>query len=217
MIRVELHCHTRYSKDCLIDLPALLRTCQRKGIQRLAITDHNNIQGALHAYDLDPQMVILGEEIATRSGELLAFFVHDEVPPGLPAEDAIKYLRKQGAFISVAHPFDRFRSGHWHTSDLERIAPLVDAIEVFNARCLLPGFNWDAQEFAKLHGLPGTVGSDAHALFEVGQACLLLPDFQDAKGLKEALTQATPKVSLSPPWAHLASRYAAWRKKLVGV
>jgi len=216
-MRVELHCHTLYSKDSLISLPALLSTCQRKGIQRLAITDHNSIRGALRAQELDPQRVIVGEEIATRSGELLAFFVREEVPPGLPCEEAIARLRGQGAFISVAHPFDRFRSGHWHLSDLERIASLVDAIEVFNARCLWPGFNRQAQVFANAHALPGTVGSDAHAFFEVGRACLLLPNFQDAASLKEVLPQAVAQVSLSPPWAHLASRYAAWRKKLDGI
>lgn len=217
MIKVELHCHTIYSKDCLVNLPDLLRTCQRKGIQRLAVTDHNRIQGALEAQTLDPEMVIVGEEIATQSGELLAFFVREELPPGLPAEETIALLRDQGAFISVAHPFDRFRSGHWHLPELERIAPLVDSIEVFNARCLWSSFNRRAQAFAWKHNLPGTVGSDAHALFEVGQACLLLPDFQNASSLKEALTQATPQVSLSPPWAHLVSRYAAFRKKLVGI
>jgi predicted metal-dependent phosphoesterase TrpH len=217
MIRVELHCHTIYSTDCLVNLPDLLRACQRKGIQRLAVTDHNHIQGALKAQGLDPQMVIVGEEIATQSGELLAFFVREEVPPGLPPEETIALLREQGAFISVAHPFDRFRSGHWKLAELERIAPLVDAVEVFNARCLWPGFNRQAQAFARTHTLPGTVGSDAHTLFEVGQACLLLPDFQDVKSLREALTQATPQVSLSPPWVHLASRYAAWHEKLAGV
>lgn len=212
MLRVEFHCHTSYSKDSLLPPERLLQTCRRKGIDRVVITDHNTLQGALHAQRLDPERVILGEEIMTHEGELLAAYVSQEVPPGLPAEEAIAMLREQGAFISVSHPFDVTRSGHWKTDDLLRILPLVDAIETFNARCLRQEYNTRALAFALQHNLPGTVGSDAHAAFELGRATLLLPDFQDAAGLKAALPQAVVSARLSSPWVHFASVYARWRK-----
>jgi predicted metal-dependent phosphoesterase TrpH len=214
MFLTEFHCHTVYSKDSLTTPRQLLAACKKKGIERVVITDHNTIQGALHARDLDPERVIVGEEIMTVSGELLAFFVQEQVLPGLHPREAIARLREQDAFISVSHPFDRHRSGHWKLPDLQSIAPLVDAIEIFNARCILADFNHQAQEFAQQHNLPGTVGSDAHAPFELGRAGLRLPGFHHRESLLEALQQAQAIVRLSPAWVHFYSRYAVWRKKL---
>lgn len=213
MLRLEFHCHTIYSKDSLTRPADLLNTARRRGIDRLIITDHNTIAGARSAYAIDPQRVIIGEEIKTQKGELLAAFVSEEVPAGLPPLEAIARLREQNAFISVSHPFDHFRNGAWALSDLQEIAPLVDALEVFNARVIWPHHNRMAADFARLHGLPGTVGSDAHALIELGAATLLTPDFHDAAGLKAVLPQAQSQVRLSPPWIHLYSRYAIWMKK----
>jgi predicted metal-dependent phosphoesterase TrpH len=213
MLRFELHCHTVYSKDSLLDPKKLLKACQRKSIDRVAITDHNTIAGAIHARDYDPVGVIIGEEIMTTQGELLAFFVQEEVPAGLSPPDAINRLRDQGAFISVSHPFDQFRSGSWETTNLIKILPLVDAIETFNSRCISRTCNQKAQEFACLHNILNTVGSDAHTAYEIGKATLLLTEFHDAASLKAALSLAEPKVTLSGPWVHLTSRYAVFYKK----
>ena len=150
----------------------------------------------------------------TARGELLAAYVTEEVPPGLSPRETIKRLRGQGAFISVAHPFDAWRSGHWELEDLLEIAPLVDAIEVFNARCMKPGANRQAMEFAREHNLPGTAGSDAHTAFEVGRACMLLPQFEGADGLRAVIRQGQVVGRMSPFWVHFASRYAALRGRL---
>ena len=213
MIRVEFHCHTIYSPDSLTSPHEIVSTCRRKGIDRIVITDHNTIEGALRAQELDPQRVIVGEEIMTRSGELLTAFVTEQVPAGLPAQEAIQRLRQQGAFISVSHPFDALRKGHWDPPDLQAIADQVDAIETFNARCIRPGDNRKAQAFAAAHGLPGTVGSDAHAPLEIGAATLLMSDFSDPASLRAALPEAQMRGALSPFWVHFFSRYAKWRKK----
>ncbi|HEX9090809.1 MAG TPA: PHP domain-containing protein [Anaerolineales bacterium] len=214
MITVEFHCHTWYSHDSLVRLPQLLATCRKKGLQHLAITDHNTIQGALEAVALDPHTFIAGEEILTLQGELLAYFVKELVPAGLPASETINLLRQQGVFISVAHPFDTLRKGHWTLDDLLEITPYVDAIEVFNSRCIAAQANQQAAEFAQEHHLLATVGSDAHSLGEVAAASLFLPEFHDALSLKQALAQAQKHVRLSSPWVHFYSRYAAWRKKM---
>lgn len=213
-VRAEFHCHTVYSKDSLLHPRDLLAACRRKKIDRLVVTDHNTIAGALHAQDIDPTRVIVGEEIMTQSGELLAIFVKEEIPPGLAPEEAIDRLRAQDAFIGISHPFDRTRKGHWELSALEQIIPEVDAVEVFNARCMWPDFNSQARDFARKHSRLEIVGSDAHTAYELGKATLLLPDFQDTAGLKQSLARAAHASSLSPPWIHLSSRYAVWRKKL---
>jgi predicted metal-dependent phosphoesterase TrpH len=216
-IRLEFHCHTRYSPDSLAHPRDVLEACRRKGIDRVVITDHNTITGALVAKDLDPARVIIGEEIMTTEGELLAAFLTEEVPAGLTPEETIDRLRAQGAFISVSHPFDVLRNGHWRRDHLLRIVSRVDAVEVFNARCMWPGFNAQARHFAEQHRLAGTVGSDAHTILELGNASIWLEPFNDARSLAAALEKARFQTSLSAPWVHLASRYAVWRKKQIGV
>lgn len=214
-LRVEFHCHTIYSSDSLTKIPQLLSKSRRRAIDRLVITDHNTITGALAAKQLDPEHVIIGEEIKTQEGELLAAYVQEVIPKGLPAKQAIKLLRAQGAFISVSHPFDITRSGHWLENDLLDILPLVDAIETFNARCFPPTYNRAASTFAQTHNILGTVGSDAHTLSEVGKATMLLPSFEDAESLSLSLPNARYDVSYSPPWVRLTSRYATLRKKIL--
>ncbi len=213
MLHVEFHCHTIFSKDSLLPVEKLLETCQRRGIDRVVITDHNEIAGAERARAIDPQRVIVGEEIMTSKGELLAAFVEEKIPPGLPPLEAITRLREQGAFISVSHPFDVMRKGHWELSELEQIVPFVDAIETFNARCFSSEYNQLAQTFAQENGILGTAGSDAHAAFELGKARMVLPEFDDAESLHSALGQVEYQVSLSAPWVHFTSRYATLRKK----
>ena len=85
MIRAEFHCHTVYSHDSSNRIPQLAAAAREQGISRLAITDHNTIRGALIAKELDPLLVIVGEEILTEQGELLAYYVQEEIPKGLSA------------------------------------------------------------------------------------------------------------------------------------
>jgi predicted metal-dependent phosphoesterase TrpH len=214
MLRVEFHCHTIYSKDCLLKPEKLVETCRRKGIQRVVVTDHNTIAGALRAKEIDPELVIIGEEIKTQEGELLAAYMTDEISPGLPALETIAMLRDQGAFISVSHPFDVMRNGHLQLDDLRKIESIVDAIEVFNARCMSSSYNDEAKTFAQEYDLKGTAGSDAHAAFELGRATMLLPEFHDADSLRESIKHVEYQVRLSSPLVHFTSRYAVWRKAM---
>jgi len=214
MLRVEFHCHTVFSKDSLTSPQKLVETCRRKGIDRVIVTDHNTIEGARVAQVFDPELVIVGEEIMTTKGEILASFVTEEVSPFLPPQETIDRLKAQGAFISVSHPFDKLRAGGWKEDDLLEILPEVDAIEVFNSRCMDPDFNRLAQEFAERHNVPGTVGSDAHAAFELGRSLLLLDQFEGPDEMRKVIRNGIPKVKWSPPWVHLTSRYAVLYKSL---
>ncbi|NWG07997.1 MAG: PHP domain-containing protein [Chloroflexi bacterium] len=213
MLHVEFHCHTNASKDSLTTPQELVETCRRKKIDRVIVTDHNSIAGARAAQALDPERVIVGEEIMTTKGEILAAFVAEEVPVGLTPQETIQRLREQGAFISVSHPFDRFRSGGWREPDLLEILPLVDAIEVYNSRCMLPAFNREARWFAEKHNIPGTVGSDAHAAFELGRSVLLLETFEGPDGMRKVIRNGVRRTRWSPPWFHFTSRYASIQKK----
>jgi predicted metal-dependent phosphoesterase TrpH len=148
------------------------------------VTDHNTIEGAREAYALAPDLIIIGQEIDTAvGGELIAYFVKDQIPRGLPPPDAIARLRSQGAVISVSHPLDRLRNSAMGEQNTLAIIEQVDALEVFNARCLLPADNRRAAELATRHNKLGTAGSDGHTLPEIGSAYVVLPPF---KGNPEA-------------------------------
>jgi predicted metal-dependent phosphoesterase TrpH len=214
-LSIDFHCHTFISKDSLTTPERLIAAAQRKRLDHIVVTDHNSIAGALAAYALNPERIIVGEEIMTTKGEILAAFVAEEIPRGLTPKETIQRLREQGAFISVSHPFDSWRNGAWKLEDLLEIVPLVDAIEIFNARCTAAADNQRASEFAQTHNLPGTAGSDAHAAFELGNARLVLPQFTDVDELRMVIPQGQVKGGLSPFWVHFASFYARWRKMVV--
>jgi predicted metal-dependent phosphoesterase TrpH len=214
IIRIDFHCHSYFSKDSLARPSALVNAARRAGLNRLVITDHNSIGGAMETWRLAPELVIVGEEIMTTRGELLAAFVREELPAGLEPLEAIRRLKAQGAFISVSHPFDGFRNGHWEEADLLEIVAHVDAIETFNARCMNTAPNRRAAEFAQKHNLAGTAGSDAHTALEVGRAGLALEDFSDAQDLRRVIGSGREFSRLSSPLIHLSSRFASTVKKI---
>ncbi len=213
--RVEFHCHTESSKDSLVKPEDLVRVCREKGIDRVVITDHNSITGALEAQKLDPELVIVGEEIKTTRGELLCAYVQQEIPSGLAPTEAIERLKEQGAFISVSHPFDAWRAP-WYSDGLDEIRDQIDAIEIFNSRALRQDINQKAQEYADLWGLAGTAGSDAHTLREIGNSTMRLPEFNNAAELRNAIKRVEYDLSRAKPRARFDSRYAVMRKVFKG-
>ncbi len=213
-LRVDFHCHTIYSPDSLSRIEDVIQQAHAIGLDRLVISDHNNIEGAEYAKSIDPELIIVGEEIYTIQGELLAIFVTEKVPENLSPMKAIERLRAQGAFISVSHPLDTFRG--WVPGDLDAIAPYVDAIEIFNSRCLRADFNERAMKYALTHGIAGTVGSDAHMLEEIGNAVLTLPKFNSADELRQVIALGKAEMKETSRWAHLGSRYARAYKWFMG-
>jgi hypothetical protein len=212
--RVELHAHSVWSKDCVVALDTIRRICQRRGIDRIALTDHNTISGALEMAARAPDLFIVGEEIMTTHGELLGYFMRESVPPGLSPDETIERLRAQGAVISVSHPYDRLRKGAWEEADLLRIIDRVDAIETFNSRCIYREDNARAQRLARERGLPGTVGSDAHSRVEYGRAVQVMPPFHDAPSFLHALRHAVPDARYSSVLVHGNSFTAKWSRRL---
>jgi hypothetical protein len=213
-MKVEFHCHTHASKDSLTRPADLILAARRKGIDRIVVTDHNSIVGAREAQAIDPELIIIGEEIMTTKGEILAAFVQEKIPAKLTPHETIKRLKEQGSFISVSHPFDELREGGWNEKDLLEILPFVDAIEIYNSRCMFRRFNRNAELFARKHNIAGTVGSDAHTAFEVGRSLLLLDQFTGPGGLRDVSRGGKTQVKWSPWWFHLTSRYASMKKKL---
>ncbi len=187
---VDLHCHTRASFDCLSSPAAVARLAAERGLTHLAITDHHRLDGALEARAAAPQglTVIVGEEIRTTAGDLIALFIERPIPPGLSAVEAIDAVREQGGLVGIPHPFDRFRGSLGRDAAIASLAPLVDWVETHNARLVGRG-NERAVELALDNGLPGVAVSDAHTLLEVGVAYTVLQgDPSTPAGLLEALS-----------------------------
>lgn len=212
-ITADFHTHSVYSHDSLMTPMQIVKAALQCGLGKVAITDHNSIRGGMEASEIDPDRVIVGEEIMTSSGELLGLYMTEEIPHQLSPQTTIERLRKQGAFISISHPFDNRRS-LWKPQELIDLVPHVDAVEIFNARCLNNRCNEVAARFATEHGLFGTVGSDAHSVRELGGVHMTLPDFSDAKELRIALEVATVNGRLASPFVHVDSRWAEFVKKI---
>ena len=214
-MKVDLHVHTCYSKDSLTSLEAIIETCQRRGLDKVAITDHNTITGALALREMAPELVIVGEEIKTPAGEFIAYFLEEEIPRGLSPQETIARIRAQGGVVGVSHPLDRLRREAMRWANLMEIIDQVDALEAFNARTIFPADNRRAEELARQRGLLVTAGSDAHTAAEIGQAYVEMPPFNDKEGFMQSLAQGRIVGRLSRPWTHFISTYAKLWKALL--
>ena len=212
MIKVDFHIHSNYSPDSLNTINDIINISKLKNINKIAITDHNTIKGALIAKDIDENRIIIGEEIMTQAGEVLGFFLSDEIPAGLPLRTTIELLKKQNAFISIPHPFDKQRHG-LGAANIRDIINDIDAIEAFNARCVKHKYNQESYKFATQNNLAQTIGSDAHTNQEIGNATLSLPDFNSSNELRKVIKSGKPEVMYSPKWIHFLSTYAKFRQK----
>jgi predicted metal-dependent phosphoesterase TrpH len=187
---VDLHCHTGASFDSLSDPKSVVQAARKRGLTHLAITDHDLIDGALRARDAAPDglTVIVGEEIRTSDGDLVALFLERAVAPHRPAAETIAEVREQGGLVGIPHPFDRYRGSMLKDPGLEAIASMVDWVEAHNARVVGKGGNERAAAFATEMGLPGVAVSDAHSVLEVGVAYSVLDgDASTPEGLLAAL------------------------------
>jgi predicted metal-dependent phosphoesterase TrpH len=196
---IDLHCHTNASFDSLSRPEAVVRAAAARGLTHLAITDHDRIDAALRVRDAAPPelTVIVGEEIKTADGDLVAVFLKDLIEPGMSATETIAAVREQGGLVGVPHPFDGMRGfGRKSGAQLESIAGLVDWVEVYNARVVGGSANEKAALFAREHGLPGIGASDSHTVLEVGVAYnIVRGDPGTPEGLLASLAQQPDYVS----------------------
>ena len=213
--RIDLHSHTWVSPDSNTNPKDLVERAREVGLAKLAVTDHNSIEGALEARALAPDLIIVGQEIDTAAGgELIAYFVTEQIPPHLSCEEAIARLRAQGAIISVSHPLDRLRGSAMGAANTLKIIDQVDALEVFNARCLLAADNRRAAALAAQHQKPGTAGSDAHTLREIGAAYVELAPFKgNAEAFLASLVLGKAAGRLTGVLPHLRSTLAKFGKR----
>jgi predicted metal-dependent phosphoesterase TrpH len=197
-MKIDLHCHSYYSNDGISSPESLIKTALKKGLDGIAITDHNTTKGWKEAAEAAKKLnavLVLGEEIKIKEeektvGEILGYFLKEEINPrGKSVEEVISEIKKQGGIAIIAHPY------HWRKpfKELEKYKNLVDGIEVFNARSQTKKGNQKSFDFAQKNNLAMTAGSDAHHCSEVGDA-YIKADVKNLEELKEAILQKKVKI-----------------------
>ncbi len=214
MLKADLHSHTHYSRDCITSPETYVRRCLALGINCVAVTDHNNIEGALAVRKVAPFKVIVAEEVKTTHGELTGLFLREPVPPDLSPEETIERIKAQGGLVSLPHPFDRLRREPLRNDARQRILKHLDIVEVYNARTTFQRDNERARRLAEDLGLPMGAGSDAHSPWEIGTTYIEMPDFEDPDEFLRALRQGRIVGKPANPLVHVISTMAKVRTRL---
>ena len=190
-LRVDLHSHTWYSHDSLLKPEHFVEACLLKGINCIAVTDHNEVDGAKAVARIAPFKVIIGEEIRTRDGEISGLFLKERIAPNLSAMETIRQIRRQKGLVYIPHPFAAGVTMRLRSAVLEALAEHVDIVEGWNSRGLLRSDDHKAQQWAMGHGVPFAAGSDAHTRFELGSAYVEMDDFKTPAQMIKNLQKGT--------------------------
>ncbi len=174
-MRIEVHCHTRYSYDSILSLNLLYIACLIKKIKYIAITDHNTIEGAIAFKRICDKRgskvnVIVGEEIMTLNGEIIALFIKNKIPSNLSPEETVSKIEEQRGLVYIPHPYDLKRKKT--VLDERSIADLskrIDCMEAHNGRNILREYDDRQMEIVKKYNVNKVIGSDAHSVIEIGR------------------------------------------------
>ncbi len=170
MKKYDLHIHTHFSIDSNLKLQTILKITKRKKLDGVAITDHQEIRGALELKKLNKDEnfeVIIGEEVSTNYGDVLLYHVDRKVD-NIDFFEVVDEAKKQGALVVIPHPFRKMpMNDHRFMLPFEKIKSKIDAIEVFNARTF-PNQNLKSKNIAEKLNIAQTAGSDTHFFFEIG-------------------------------------------------
>ena len=194
LIEVDLHMHTDHSPDCATPVEVLLETARDRGLGAIAITDHNEVSGALEARRIAERMgdlkVIVAEEVKTaEQGEVIGLFLEQKIAKGMTMAETIAAIRAQGGLVYVPHPFDRFHSVPDYEHLLEMVEE-IDILEVFNPRVALTSFNEEAERFARKYRIVPGAGSDSHVAQGLGSVRQRIHDFDGPAEFLEAMRNA---------------------------
>ncbi len=208
-VRVDLHLHSSASFDCRVSPPEVARRCGRLGLSPIFLTDHDGIGGARSLVEAGIA-AIAGQEILTTEGELIGLFLKEQVPARLSPEDTVDAIKGQGGLVYLEHPYDLGRR-HLLEDAIERIADLVDIVEVYNGRSQ-PEPNRRARQLRSILGAAAGAGSDAHTLGEIGRVYVEMEAFDGAHDFLAKLRSGTV-VTRGRPWLMAAQRLLANRRR----
>jgi predicted metal-dependent phosphoesterase TrpH len=215
LIRVDFHSHTRRSVDAWTAPGEWVERAVAAGLDRIAVTDHDEIEGALEAHALAPERVIVGEEMTCRCGtHLIGLFLRERIPPRLALEEVAERIRDQGGVVYAPHPYAYVSRAAWRAG---RALAVADVVEGYNSRAFVPAWNRRAVAEAGRRGVPLLAGTDAHFAWELGRAYAELPAFHDARDFLAAARRARPVlVRAGSPFLHVGSTALKYARRLTG-
>lgn len=208
MLKADLHIHSKYSMDCQTPLDKIIKRCEKLKINCIAIADHGTAEGGLAIQKIAPFKVIVAEEILTTEGEIMGMFLKETIPSGITPREAIKRIREQEALVNIPHPFERIRGSALNDKAIDEIAKDIDLMEILNSRSPFPANTNKARDFAIKHNIPGGAGSDAHTIYEIGNAYIEMPDFNTKEEFLESVRQGTIYGKRSGVFVHFFSTWA---------
>ncbi|MEM0253055.1 MAG: CehA/McbA family metallohydrolase [Candidatus Bathyarchaeia archaeon] len=189
-IKLDLHVHTCYSHDGLITPEELIKYTRRAGLDGVAVTDHNRVDGALKLAKKFNLLIIPGIEVSSDGGHIIGLNVSEPVPSGLSMEETIEKIHKLGGIAIICHPYSLVKSMLKKIS----LSSKLDAIEVINASAF--PFNRSvnyARQLAINLKLPQVAGSDAHYAPEIGSAYTIIDSEKNPEDILRAIQKGLCK------------------------
>ncbi|HEY5268135.1 MAG TPA: PHP domain-containing protein [Candidatus Saccharimonadales bacterium] len=169
MIKLDLHTHSTASNDGGVRDFQYIEAIETKIIDIVAITDHNRIDFAIKMHEKYPKNIIIGEEIMTKSGEIIGLFLTKEVPQGMSLDQTITSIHDQKGLCYVPHPLEKLRKGlGWN--QLDKIKDKIDILEIGNGRALYKRNYKRLVNWAVTNKINTASSSDAHGKKGLGRS-----------------------------------------------
>jgi predicted metal-dependent phosphoesterase TrpH len=214
MLKIDLHVHTVYSADSLITLEALFFLAKRRGLNAVAVTDHNRVDGALKMVGETDFLIIPGTEVDSSSGHIVALNVHEVIPRDLSAEETVERIHEVGGIAVACHPFAMFKG-----SLGKHASGSFDAVETINASASpFKRSVRKAEELAARFKLPRVAGTDAHYAPAIGYAYTVVDAESNIDAIVKAIAagRCQPFGAPVPLQLKLEKYYHYFKRKIAG-
>jgi hypothetical protein len=195
VLRVDLHLHSHFSHDGKSSLEELIARAKECGLDRIAVTDHNTVEGGLQLVRMEPLLGIAGEEVKTLEGEVIGLFITSRVPPFLVPEEAMDLIHGMGGLTYLPHPLDR-RRANFRPERVVELGSRVDIIETYNPWCDAAANQAAARLAEDLDKVTAT-GSDSHSAEELGRSWMEVEPYSSPEEFLEKLRFARHVVTAS--------------------
>jgi predicted metal-dependent phosphoesterase TrpH len=196
VLKYDLHIHSKYSYDSLLEPKVIVQAAMKKGMNGIAVTDHNTIKGGLKAkeYETKDFEIIVGSETCSNRGDVIGLFLNEEIKSRSPL-DVIDEIKAQGGIVIIPHPFDNMRSSTFHPT--YKCVGSIDAVEGFNARCINQKYNMFAVDYGEIYSVTLIGSSDAHCANEIANGWT---EIEDSDNIRDAILNGNTTIRGNKSW-----------------